>query len=396
MNTTTARTSTQERNWVARNGWVLAAVWLAFLAFPWLSILSDEDTSSATKVAVSLVLAVFVVVYIDAFRWQQERDEQTFRGHPHGEPAWDGHIEAGRAHFVVLVVLNLVAYLLGGPAALGVVPFVIAVGVFTFSWPMAWAVLITGVAVNVLVPLATGDLDELWFLALIAASVGGASALIRVVETHQAEQAQLRTTLAISDERSRVARDVHDVLGHSLTAMILKVELCKRLLDLAEEDSESGREKLDLCRQQLLELESVGRSALAEVRSTVGGLRAANLADELTVARSVLADAGVELLVTGEASQVPDAQRSTLAWVVREAVTNIVRHANASVCRIDLVPGDSVMLRISDDGVGIGTSAEGNGLTGLRERVAAAGAELRVISSGDGSSNTGTALEVGR
>jgi two-component system sensor histidine kinase DesK len=161
----------------------------------------------------------------------------------------------------------------------------------------------------------------------------------------------------------------------------LKVELCQRLLEQVEPDDTAGREAIKVCRGQLAELDSIGRGALAEIRSTVGGLRAANLADEVTAARTVLADAGVELLVTGDAANIPEGHQSMLGWVVREAVTNIVRHAKAERCHIELAPGpDGVVLRISDDGVGLGAAGEGNGLQGLRERVKAAGGVLHMES----------------
>jgi two-component system sensor histidine kinase DesK len=278
------------------------------------------------------------------------------------------------------VAIAFVAYLVAGVAALGTVTFVVAFAVFHFPWPAVWAIIATGLAVTALVPIALGVFDELWFLTLITAAVSGASVLIRVAETHQADQAHLRTRLALSDERSRVARDVHDVLGHSLTAVILKVELCQRLLDGVDTAASADGERIEVCRGQLAELDSISRSALAEIRSTVGGLRATNLADEVTVARTVLADAGVDLLVTGDVADVPEGQRPMLAWVVREAVTNVVRHAKAERCHIALAPTGPVLLRVTDDGVGLAASGEGNGLRGLRERVAAAGGLLRIES----------------
>ena len=242
-------------------------------------------------------------------------------------------------------------------------------------------------------------------MSLIAAGVGGAAVLVRAFEGHQFDQAHLRTRLALSDERTRVARDVHDVLGHSLTAVILKVELCQRLLAEQGSNETADRERVEACRQQLAELDSISRRALAEIRSTVGGLRTTDVANEVTAARTVLADAGVELLVTGDVADIIDGHRPMLAWVVREAVTNVVRHAGAERCHIELAPAPpSVLLRVSDDGVGLEPStSEGNGLRGLRERVASAGGTLRIESpaidpvgadSNGVASNAGTTIEV--
>ena len=382
--------------WIARHGWLMAAVWLVFLAFPVLAVVSD-DTGRPTKIAAIALMALFSVVYVDGFRRQGERESQALSDTNRLSYDWVADGSSGAAHFAVMIALAVVTYAVAGHAALGMTPYVVALAVFHFTWPMAWAVAVAGVVVNLAGPAATGDLDVLWFYAIIAASVGASTLLIRAVETNQFEQAQLRTRLALSDERGRVARDVHDVLGHSLTAMILKTELCRRLLDGVEAEDQAQRARLDACRAQLEELESVGRSALAEIRSTVGGLRAADLADELTVARSVLGDAGVELGVVGTPGDVDERMRSVAGWVVREAVTNVVRHARASRCVIELRPSEVVVLRITDDGVGLGESARGNGLRGLDERVASYGAELRVAPAqpGDGSlDGHGTKIEV--
>ena len=188
-------------------------------------------------------------------------------------------------------------------------------------------------------------------------------------------------------------------IGHSLTAVILKAELCQKLLDGIRPGDEHDRAAVATCREQLGEVRAVSRSALAEIRATVGGLRAATLDDEVTAARTVLADAGVDLLVSGDVTDVRQQHRPVLAWVVREAVTNVVRHAEASRCHIELGPRQCaapVVLRISDDGVGIGAAEApgigvnggGNGLRGVRERIEAAGGQLRLRSDG------GTTLEV--
>jgi two-component system sensor histidine kinase DesK len=258
---------------------------------------------------------------------------------------------------------------------------------------------VTSRGVTIAAPLLAGRFADLWFLALIVVAVGGAAVLVRLFQGYQFDQAHLRTGLAIGDERTRVARDVHDVLGHSVTAAILKVELCQRLLDGVDADSEAGRARLEQCRHHLADLESISRGALAEIRSTVGGLRATDLADEVTAARTVLADADVDLLVTGDMADIPERHRPMLAWVAREAVTNIVRHAKAERCHIELAPGsvsEGILLRVTDDGVGLGTAEEGNGLRGLRERVAASGARVH-IEAADTPADTkasGTRIEV--
>jgi len=384
--------------WIIRHGWLLSAVWLVFLAFPLFSAW-DSSSSMERKIGLTVLVIIFGGVYIAGFH-RQHQVEQAALFSP--SSTGDELPAMGSRFLIALVVIGVAAYWLIGIAALGVVPFIVSFAVFNLRWPVVFAVFAAGLGATILVPLATGTLDDIWYLSLVVLAVGSFNMLIRQFSGHQVEQNQLTTSLAISDERGRMARDVHDVLGHSLTAVILKAELSQRLLEQIESVTDADQARIDACRDQLTELRSISRSALAEIRSTVGGLRAANLADEITVARTVLADAGVGLLVTGEPSDVPQAKRQTLAWVVREAVTNIVRHAKASNCHIELAPEPGqVWLRISDDGIGLpagegaadrgrSTTTEGNGLRGLRERVATIGAQLHITSDG------GTRLEVVR
>ena len=172
---------------------------------------------------------------------------------------------------------------------------------------------------------------------------------------------------ALVAERERVARDVHDVLGHSLTALSVKAELAARLIDVDP----------DRARRELESIQETARQALAEVRATVGGLRAGNLEAELAALPRVLADAGIATTVEGSVADTDPRHRTLLAWVLRESVTNVVRHAHASHVVIRL---DQSGLTVADDGTGLG-HAEGNGLRGMRERVSAAGGTLDL--SGD-------------
>lgn len=385
-------------SWTSRYGWVLAATWLVFLIFPLLSILTSDRIGNGAKVASSVLYLAFAVVYVDGFRRQHRREQQDRTDPDRPGGPWTNGDTAGIVHFAVLVTLTVALYLVADTGSVGVVPFLIVFAAFQFPWPAVWTVFLAGLAVTVSVPLAAGQLGEMWSLSLIAAGVGGAAVLVRLFESHRFDQAHLRTRLAISDERTRVARDVHDVLGHSLTAVILKVELCQRLLGDQTASDAADPKRVQACREQLVELESISRQALTEIRSTVGGLRATDVGDEVMAARTVLADAGVELLVTGDVADIAEEDRSMAAWVVREAVTNIVRHAKAEHCEIQLAPAPGVLLRVSDDGVGLGSSSEGNGLRGLGERVVSAGGVLQVESPSRGSdgieSAGGTSIEV--
>ena len=396
MTATPAATSGE--SWISRFGWVLAATWLVFLVFPLLGILGADDRAVGAKIASTALIAAFGLVYLDGFRRQHQHRHQPEAVADCGERR-TGRFPRGTGHFAVLVMIVVLLGLVAGVGSVGVVPFVVVFAVFHFSWLAAWTAYVVGLVVTAMIPLLAGLFGDLWSLSIVVAGVGAAALLIRVFEGHQFDQAHLRTRLAISDERTRVARDVHDVLGHSLTAVILKVELCERLLAGSGRGDTTDPERIEACRQQLAELDSISRRALSEIRSTVGGLRATDVADEVTAARTVLADAGVDLLVTGDVTDIDDGHRSMLAWVVREAVTNIVRHARAERCHIELAPEQgAVLLRVSDDGVGLGDRSEGNGLRGLRERVASAGGALRIESPAavDGPSGPagGTRIEV--
>ena len=137
-----------------------------------------------------------------------------------------------------------------------------------------------------------------------------------------------------------MARDVHDVLGHSLTALSVKAELAARLIDL---DPERAKEELE-------SIQATARQALAEVRATVGGLRAGNLEAELAAAPRVLADAGISATVVGEVADTDPRHRALMAWVLRESVTNVVRHARARSVVIELGPDG---ITVTDDGAGL-------------------------------------------
>jgi two-component system sensor histidine kinase DesK len=177
--------------------------------------------------------------------------------------------------------------------------------------------------------------------------------------------------LAKTAERERIARDMHDVLGHSLSLIVLKSELAGRLFD-----SQPSRAALEIA-----EIETTARQALAEVRKTITGYRSEGFASELTRAAQVLKTAGVRLKKPEKAPHLTPRHEATLSLVLREAVTNIVRHADASECSIEVFSGqDRTQLVIADDGRG-NILQEGNGLRGMRERVQELGGSLSLESS---------------
>jgi two-component system, NarL family, sensor histidine kinase DesK len=177
--------------------------------------------------------------------------------------------------------------------------------------------------------------------------------------------------LAKTAERERIARDMHDVLGHSLSLIVLKSELAGRLLA-----SQPARAALEIA-----EIETAARQALGEVRRTIAGYRSEGFASELTRAAQILETAGVRLKRPAKAPYLTPRHEATLSLLLREAVTNIVRHAGASECSIEVSTAkDSTQLVIADDGRG-DIRQEGNGLRGMRERVRELGGSLSLEST---------------
>uniref|UniRef100_A0AAU1HXT9 Sensor histidine kinase n=1 Tax=Streptomyces sp. NBC_00180 TaxID=2903632 RepID=A0AAU1HXT9_9ACTN len=179
--------------------------------------------------------------------------------------------------------------------------------------------------------------------------------------------------LAANEERLRLARDLHDLLGHSLSLITIKSELAGRMLP----------DHPDKAARQVADIEQVSRQALVDVREAVSGYRRPRLAAELAGARVALTAAGVtaELPAEPDLTGVPEDSETALAWALREAVTNVVRHSGARRCTIEVLPrqtldGPVLELSVEDDGSGDQGNGPGHGLTGLTERLEKAGGTL--------------------
>ncbi|WP_314224128.1 sensor histidine kinase [Streptomyces zaehneri] len=218
-----------------------------------------------------------------------------------------------------------------------------------------------------------------WISTMVTAAILSLSEAVRELRAAREELARR----AVEEERLRFSRDLHDLLGHTLSVIVVKSEAARRL---APRD-------MDAALSQVTDIEAVGRQALTEIREAVTGYREGSLAGELDRARSALTAAGVEPSVSRSGPPPDPRTAALLGWVVREAVTNVVRHSDASHCGIT-VSGtpERVRLTVTDDGGGSGGGGDcdhgdtggdsccapggGTGLTGLRERLAAAGGTL--------------------
>lgn len=186
--------------------------------------------------------------------------------------------------------------------------------------------------------------------------------------------------LAALAERERIGRDLHDLLSHTLSLIALKSELAGKLFD----------RDMGAARREMEDVTRVARDALSQVRSAVTGIRAAGLATELASARQLLESAGVRFSYTLEDGDLSVDQETALSLVVREAITNIQRHAQARSARVELkAQREQLQLCIDDDGRG-GDLRAGNGLTGIRERVEAMNGQFRISSS----VGSGTRIEI--
>jgi two-component system, NarL family, sensor histidine kinase DesK len=185
-------------------------------------------------------------------------------------------------------------------------------------------------------------------------------------------------------ERERIARDLHDLLGHTLTVITVKLDLARRLLS-RDTGHDIGR-----ARNEIAEAEQTARNALTEVREAVSGYRAEGFDTEISRARRSLLSADIKLTTTLVPVNLSSHQINVLCLALREAVTNIVRHAHATVCHVMLLEkGRMIHFTIEDNGMG-GQIREGNGLRGMRERIQAMAGTMRLT----GSANGGTSLEI--
>lgn len=206
--------------------------------------------------------------------------------------------------------------------------------------------------------------------------------IVGAINTHYAEQGRANKRLRLAHdeierlakvaERERIARDLHDLLGHTLSLIVLKSELATKI---AERDPARAA-------REIADVERISRDALAQVRQAVSGYRNQGLSSEIASAREMLRAANVELTVDAQPAVLSAAQEAILSLALREGVTNVVRHAQATRCSISISGAEQcVRMTIRDDGRG-GGPEEGAGLAGMRERVAAVGGTLSRETSG--------------
>ena len=352
-----------------------AGVWLISFGFVLVELLRRAFTPGDGRGEAILgvaAIAVFVLVYLAAF--VVPRPVRAW-------PAWANTILT----WLVLAACVAVLTRILGVHALLYSPFLVAAWLF----PHRLRVGLIGAGVTVAAVLAAGLLFfpgdpalpvVLGNLAVVLVVLVGMRLAIgrddRVMEmTHE---------LDLAGQRERLGRDLHDILGHSLTTINVKTQLVHRLID-----TDPARAK-----QEAAEVIALSRTALAEARAAVAELAAPELGGQLSLSVGALRDAGmaVEAPPPGAVTEVPERRRALAAWIVREAVTNVLRHAGARRVRISL---DAHHVAVLDDGAGLPASvAAGVGPRTLAERAAAEGARLEV-GPGLGGAGTGVAVHWG-
>jgi len=182
--------------------------------------------------------------------------------------------------------------------------------------------------------------------------------------------------LAVTEERLRFARDLHDLLGQSLSVLVLKSELVSKQLPVDADET---------TRQEVRDIAQVARKSLNDVRDAVAGYRLPTLQAEISSARTALRAAGIGMLVEDNLRSLPPEQDGVLAWCLREAVTNVLRHSGAKRCEVHISgAGGTASLDVADDGHGAATLNGGSGLVGMRERVELVGGTMEVGSENGG------------
>lgn len=336
-----------------RYGLIFAAVWLFYLAENVKALLAAPDPwwRGIGLAAVAAFAAGYVLL--------AGRARLARRTAP--PPRFTASMWLGIAVLLVLFALQIPG---AGNHALPCLVYMAALAMVSLplkqAVPFAVALFVLAEALPALVP---GWSDNGYGLAVLLGSA--ATYGIRLAAERQrslaAAQGEL-ADLAVQNERARIAADLHDILGHSLTVVAVKAELAQRLLDV----------DLDRARAELRDLEALSRDALADVRATAMGMRGISLPGEIAAAREALAAANVEARLPGAADEVPSRNRELFAWTIREAVTNIVRHSGATHAEVLLGPGS---VEILDDGPAAAQPCgTGQGLAGLRWRAEAAGA----------------------
>jgi two-component system sensor histidine kinase DesK len=357
------------RQWDRRPTWPRAYRWVAlfFIAYPLVVVFSSQPDPIDAAAALAATAIFLGLIWVG---WKVPPNDPR-------RASWlaTGGVLAILAIAVLLVFRGrhewLAFFYYASCGASPLLPRQRTLGLITIS----------GIAAGLTILAFGGDPGEALVQGMSVSVIG--LLIFSVNETRRTNRALLAARhevarLAVADERARIARDLHDTLGHSLSLIALKSELAGRLLP-----SDPARSATEIA-----DVERVAREALSSVRETVSGYRTPTLAAELTGAREALATATIEPDIEATPDPLPPAVDAVLAWTVREAITNVVRHSRATKVRIRVSrDGDWASANITDNGQGASDGRDviheggGMGLAGLSERIAALGGRLEAGSA---------------
>jgi two-component system, NarL family, sensor histidine kinase DesK len=359
----------RRRGWTAAVG---AGIWLVYLLPTMADAIHLRDPIRRAVAVTSL--CVFCVMYVWSFaairRWRR-----------YGR--WISR-RVSVAMAVAMIAITAVVIASVGESGLGLFIYLGVFGFFLTSSRLGIvgvaALMLLSVALPAVVPGWKPQPQLIFQIFISAIAMWG---VLRLIERNSqlASAREQLAALAVADERNRFARDLHDILGHSLTVVAIKAELAGRLVAADPARAEA----------EINEVERLARQALRDVRAAVSGYREITLATELAGARSALLTAGIDAELPTAVDAVQGPRRELFGWAVREGVTNVVRHSGATRCWIRLSDGE---IEIADNGTGpaCADSAEAggddragqHGLRGLRERAEQAGGTLVVGRAAEG------------
>ena len=348
----------RERIGPGRWGWLAAGIWLFYLSQPFEEILDHQH--GPTRVLGLVTVILFAASYLGFFAWIRWVGLGVG-----GLPTWQR-----LAYLAGMLALCLLMLPSAGQKALTCLVYIAAIAMMALDIRLAVVIvaLLLGAAELSMrvVPGWTDDGSYGFAIFLGALAVFGLRrAIQRSIELNATRKDMAE--LAVQEERNRFARDLHDILGHSLTVITVKAELAGKLIAANPERAAA----------EVADVESLARAALADVRAAVAGYRELSLAGELVSARAALQAAEIKADLPTTMDEVPEENRELFAWVIREGVTNVVRHSGAKRCTIKL---SATQIEVIDDGKGPtpGGGASGHGLVGLSERADQVGACLQV------------------
>lgn len=353
--------------------WLVWIVWLPFLVPPIVGLFQVH--TPLPRLIITLAgIALFVGIYVWA-TWQNVQERFGLLPSPHVRILKEFPI-------VLLTVLCIVLALLGNVNGNTLLePFIytsayIAGRLTVIRAALALLVLaVLSIVVGLLTHLTRYEIGQGVVYVVVVGAVTMSMVRFSMTSRELRSAREEIARLAVTNERLRIARDLHDLLGHNLSLIALKSELARRLIAVAPERAVS----------EISDIETVARTTLQEVREAVASYRQPTLASELQGAQEILAAAGIAYRCEGDAqfiATLPTAVEAALSWAVREGVTNVIRHSRARHCtiRLNRSSGD-VGVEVVDDGSGVPSTATstgpltggGNGLRGLSERISALG-----------------------